>query len=119
MIVLGLPGYDADLRPVRQPDDDGISRLDEILLGRAEIADFGCDQASTIDRRSYAASPPRDAIDEEYPTPDASEHEVRTADEDIRSLASRLEDRLPGARDQGRRPAGGVEIRGHATLAPT
>src|SRR5262245_56167566 len=72
-----------------------------------------------MERRSNAPSPPRNTVDEEYPTGDPSEHEVRAADAFIRAVASRMKDCLPGARDDPRRSVSRVEVRGHMTMAPS
>ena len=44
---------------------------------------------------------------------------MRAADADIRAVASRMKDCLPGARDDPRRSVSRVEVRGHTTMAPS
>src|SRR3954464_11158542 len=115
----GLLSIDADLRPIREPDDHGGPRLDQVLLARAQAPPSGRDQPGPIARRSNAPSPPRDAVDEEYSPADPSVPAVRAADADIRAVASRMKDCLPGARDHPRRSVRGVEVIGRPTVPAT
>ena len=111
---------DADLSPIRQPDDHGGPRLDQVLLARAQAPPFGRDQPGPIARWSNAPSPPRNAVDEEDPAGDPSEQEVRTAHAIVRAVAFRMHDRLPRSRDDPRRSVRGVEVLGaQPSLRPT